>query len=55
MREQYMRAGEGFLIVYSVMNRNSFEESEKYHTQILRVKDMCVRYLFGFILNGVSL
>lgn len=26
MREQYMRTGEGFLLVYSMTSRNSFEE-----------------------------
>ena len=25
MREQYMRTGEGFLLVYSITSRNSFE------------------------------
>lgn len=39
MREQYMRSGEGFLLVFSVTDRNSFEEIYKFHRQILRVKD----------------
>ncbi|CAM1294988.1 RRAS2 (predicted) [Pycnogonum litorale] len=39
MREQYMRSGEGFLIVFAVVDRNSFEEVYKFHRQILRVKD----------------
>ncbi|EIM23181.1 ras-like protein [Wallemia mellicola CBS 633.66] len=39
MREQYMRTGEGFLLVYSITSRNSFEEIETFHQQILRVKD----------------
>ncbi|XP_043233432.1 ras-like protein 2 [Amphibalanus amphitrite] len=39
MREQYMRSGEGFLLVFSVDNRSSFDEIYKYHRQILRVKD----------------
>ncbi|CAG5131493.1 unnamed protein product [Candidula unifasciata] len=39
MREQYMRSGEGFLLVYSVIDRSSFEEIYKFHKQILRVKD----------------
>jgi len=39
MREQYMRTGEGFLCVYSVTSRNSFEEITTFHQQILRVKD----------------
>ncbi|XP_064627141.1 ras-related protein R-Ras2-like [Lineus longissimus] len=39
MREQYMRSGEGFLLVYSVTDRSSFDEVYKFHRQILRVKD----------------
>ncbi|KAJ7039595.1 ras family-domain-containing protein [Mycena alexandri] len=39
MREQYMRTGEGFLLVYSITSRDSFEEISTYHQQILRVKD----------------
>ena len=39
MREQYMRTGEGFLIVYSIDSRASFEEIQQYQQQILRVKD----------------
>jgi len=39
MREQYMRTGEGFLLVYSITSRNSFEEISLFHQQILRVKD----------------
>jgi len=39
MREQYMRTGEGFLLVFSVTDRSSFDEISKFRTQILRVKD----------------
>ncbi|ORZ28184.1 ras family-domain-containing protein [Lobosporangium transversale] len=39
MREQYMRTGEGFLLVYSITSRNSFEEISTFYHQILRVKD----------------
>lgn len=39
MREQYMRTGEGFLLVYSINSRQSFEEIMVYQQQILRVKD----------------
>ena len=53
MREQYMRTGgltrsllevslilvlgEGFLLVYSITSRSSFEEVSTFHQQILRV------------------
>lgn len=34
-----MRSGEGFLLVFSVTERSSFDEIYKFHRQILRVKD----------------
>lgn len=37
--EQYMRSGEGFLLVYSLTDHNSFAEISKFQKQILRVKD----------------
>ncbi len=39
MREHYMLDGEGFLLVYSVTERDSFDLIGTYHEQILRVKD----------------
>lgn len=39
MREQYMRKGDGFLLVYSVTDKQSFDNIGHFHTQILRVKD----------------
>ncbi|KAH9974824.1 24 kDa ras-like protein [Russula compacta] len=39
MRGHYMLDGDGFLLVYSVTERNSFNVIEAYHQQILRVKD----------------
>lgn len=39
MRDQYMRSGQGFLCVYSITNRDSFEEISTFREQILRVKD----------------
>lgn len=39
MREQYMRTGEGFLLVFSVTDKSSFDEISKFQNQILRVKD----------------
>lgn len=40
MREQYMVGGEGFLLVYAINSRNSFEDLKSFHEQILRVKDV---------------
>jgi GTPase KRas protein len=39
MREQYMRISEGFVLVYSITSRRSFEEVVTIQQQILRVKD----------------
>lgn len=39
MREQYMRKGDGFLLVYSVTDKQSYQNIPHFHTQILRVKD----------------
>jgi GTPase KRas protein len=39
MREKYVQTGEGFLLVYSITSRNSFEEINTFYQQILRVKD----------------
>jgi len=39
MRDQYMRTGEVFIIVFQVESRNSFEEASSIHEQVLRVKD----------------
>eukprot|EP00834_Sanchytrium_tribonematis_P004013 NODE_177_length_14091_cov_0.996141.p10 type:complete len:123 gc:universal NODE_177_length_14091_cov_0.996141:11745-11377(-) len=40
MREQYMRTGDGFLLVYSITQRSTFEETSSFHDQILRVVDL---------------
>ena len=39
MRDQYMRTGEGFLLVFAVNNQRSFEDIARYREQIKRVKD----------------
>jgi len=39
MRDQYMRTGEGFILVYSITSRNSFEEISSFREQINRAKD----------------
>eukprot|EP01089_Gocevia_fonbrunei_P023367 TRINITY_DN9826_c0_g1_i2.p1 TRINITY_DN9826_c0_g1~~TRINITY_DN9826_c0_g1_i2.p1 ORF type:complete len:186 (+),score=12.73 TRINITY_DN9826_c0_g1_i2:88-645(+) len=40
MRDSYMRTGQGFMLVYSIANRRSFEEIENFRTQTLRAKDV---------------
>lgn len=39
MRDQYMRTGQGFLCVYAITSRSSFDETKSFREQILRVKD----------------
>jgi len=39
MRDQYIRSGQGFVIVFSITSRSSFESLNSFHDQILRVKD----------------
>lgn len=51
MREQYMRKGDGFMIVYSVTDPNSFKNVPNFFTQILRVKDRWV-YTVGPWMDG---
>merc|ERR1712137_536306 len=40
MRDQHLRSAEGFLIVFSLTSRASFEEAMKLYESILRVKEM---------------
>eukprot|EP00027_Filamoeba_sp_ATCC50430_P011101 CAMPEP_0168551346 /NCGR_PEP_ID=MMETSP0413-20121227/6123_1 /TAXON_ID=136452 /ORGANISM="Filamoeba nolandi, Strain NC-AS-23-1" /LENGTH=153 /DNA_ID=CAMNT_0008581865 /DNA_START=131 /DNA_END=592 /DNA_ORIENTATION=+ len=39
MRDQYMRTGQGFILVYAITSRSSFDEIVSFKEQILRVKD----------------
>ncbi|KAJ8676111.1 hypothetical protein QAD02_011897 [Eretmocerus hayati] len=54
MREQYMRKGDGFLLVFSVTDKQSYENIVNFHTQILRVKDRDV-YPMLLVANKVDL
>ncbi|XP_058994679.1 GTP-binding protein Rit2 isoform X1 [Mustela lutreola] len=38
MREQYMRGGEGFIICYSITDRQSFQEAAKFKELIFQVR-----------------
>lgn len=40
MREQYLRTGEGFLLVYSIAERQSFKQIGSLYEHILRIKDV---------------
>ena len=39
LRDQWIRDGEGFILVYSITSRASFSRIRKFHSQIQRVKD----------------
>jgi len=39
MRDSYMRTGQAFLIVYAITSRASWDETNVFYNQILRVKD----------------
>lgn len=40
MRDQYMRSGQGFILVYAINNKLSFNEIDSFRNQLIRVKDM---------------
>ncbi|CAO3589673.1 unnamed protein product [Absidia cylindrospora] len=40
LRDQWIRDGEGFLLVYSITSRSTFERIERFRDQIFRVKDV---------------
>ncbi|KAI9805243.1 MAG: Ras GTPase ras2 [Piccolia ochrophora] len=39
LRDQWIRDGEGFVLVYSITSRSSFSRIKKFHQQIQRVKE----------------
>ena len=39
LRDQWIRDGEGFVLVYSISSRSSFTRIRKFHSQIQRVKE----------------
>src|SRR6201996_2687686 len=39
LRDQWIRDGEGFVLVYSISSRSSFSRIQKFHHQIQRVKE----------------
>lgn len=45
MRDQYMRTGEGFLLVFAVNNAKSFEDISMYREQVSGFDDSFVRNL----------
>jgi GTPase KRas protein len=41
LRDQWIRDGEGFVLVYSISSRSSFTRIKRFYNQIQRVKDSC--------------
>jgi GTPase KRas protein len=39
LRDQWIRDGEGFVLVYSITNQRSFERISRFHNQIQWVKE----------------
>ncbi|KAL8614748.1 Ras-related protein Rap-1b [Nucella lapillus] len=39
MRDLYLKNGQGFLLVYSIISQSTFNDLQELHEQILRVKD----------------
>jgi GTPase KRas protein len=39
MRDQFIRGGDGFVLVYSISSRSSFSRIQKFYHQVQRVKD----------------
>ena len=39
MRDQYMRHGQAFVLIYDITARTTFDEVVKFRDQILRAKD----------------
>jgi GTPase KRas protein len=42
LRPQYVRSGQGFLLVYAINDAKSFEELKTLYDEVLRIKDMDV-------------
>ena len=41
LRDQWIRDGEGFVLVYSISSRTSFTQLKSFYNQIRRVKEYC--------------
>ena len=39
LRDQWIRDGEGFVLVYSISSRSSFTHIQQFHSQVTRVKE----------------
>jgi GTPase KRas protein len=47
LREQWIRDGQGFVLVYSVCNRSSFTKIRKFQREISKVKESIISEFFN--------
>jgi GTPase KRas len=47
LRDQWIRDGQGFVLVYSVCSRSSFTRIRKYHRQVSKVKESVISEFFN--------
>jgi len=52
MKDQYIRVGEGFVLVYSIVSRGTFEEVSKIHNRILMVKEIDPNQFIPIVVVG---
>ncbi|KAK0640607.1 ras family-domain-containing protein [Cercophora newfieldiana] len=45
LRDQWIRDGEGFVIVYSITSRTSFARVKRFHSQVQRIKETGTPYI----------
>ena len=50
MRDQYMRTGEGFLIVYAIDNAKSFDDVEAFRGQVSNYQCTVILQINTFLL-----
>ena len=50
MRDQYMRTGEGFLIVYAIDNAKSFDDVEAFRGQVSNYQCTVIHQINTFLL-----
>ena len=54
IRDNYFRSGEGFLCVFSITDDDSFQASQEFREQILRVKSGGGGEMGGGVLDGIG-
>lgn len=55
LRDQWIRDGEGFVIVYSIYSRASFDRCRRFYNQIRRVKETTAVFELSTTLQGTEI